>query len=71
MTTWHKGPPPEAGLWIASSGRCDCIVRHFNGKEWSLPFMDKDAPSVKDAMSRARDPSQSDIEWLKLLEEKR
>ena len=34
--TWHRGPPPHVGWWIASISRSSTFWRWWNGKNWSV-----------------------------------
>jgi len=34
--TWHKGPPPHRGWWVASVSRLPEYWRWWNGEFWSV-----------------------------------
>jgi len=38
--TWHKGPPPHVGWWLANTGRYQGLWRWWNGSFWSHPAND-------------------------------
>lgn len=35
--TWHKGPPPHPGWWVASFSKDRICWRWWNGAKWSFP----------------------------------
>lgn len=37
--TWHPGPPPHAGWWIASISRSTDYRRYYDGHSWSKPIL--------------------------------
>lgn len=63
--TWHKGPPPFPGWWMASVRRRTYMWRWWNGLNWSRVAMDEYlAPHAGERAAQAADDNEVDlIEW--------
>ena len=61
--TWHKGPPPHVGWWVASIFRIDFIWRWWDGKNWSVGIDKSNSPKDAARFALERSSKQLKIEW--------
>ena len=63
MTTWHKGPPPSLGWWIASVNWDFACLRWWDGEQWSQPAYRETLAPASVAASPAALDMQPRIRW--------
>lgn len=61
--TWHKGPPPHPGWWLASTTRNKRLWRWWSGIGWSRAFLDSEAVTTLDLSEFGGLSSCDYIEW--------
>lgn len=64
--TWHKGPPPHEGWWVASYCSDDTCWRWWDGYRWSPPaYPELTAKQAEESVRRFAHivPGSLEIEW--------
>lgn len=68
---WYSGRPAQPGWYNASLGRDPCVLRWWDGQQWSQPAWPYSTAAAVAAAASRPEAEQEFIKWRKLRKELR